>query len=78
MLRCIFTQQETPFGQKKQQQEVNTQLAFDVIKGQKTMEELASEYVVHVNQTSMCKKHLLDTAPALLALGNIKTPRRKR
>ena len=57
---------------------VNTQLALDVIKGQKTMEELASEYVVHVNQTSMCKKHLLDTAPALLALGNIKTPRRKR
>ena len=50
-------------GRKKYSKELKTQIALDAIKGQKTLAELASEYVVHANQISIWKKQLLDAAP---------------
>ena len=51
-------------GRKKYSKELKTQIAVDAIKTQKTLAELASEYVVHANQISIWKKQLLDAAPA--------------
>jgi len=36
------------------------QVALDAIKGQKTVNEIASEYRVHPNQVGQWKKKLLD------------------
>ena len=37
-------------GKKKYSEELKSLIALDAIKGQKTIEELASEYGVHANQ----------------------------
>jgi hypothetical protein len=36
--------------------------SLEEINGQKTIEEFASQYAVHANQTSIWKKQLLDAA----------------
>ena len=51
-------------GRKKYSKELKARIPLDAIKGQKTIAELASEYGVHANQISICKKQLLDAAPA--------------
>ena len=40
-------------------------VALDAIKGQKTVNELASEYGVHVTQINSWRKHLLDAVPVV-------------
>ena len=50
-------------GRKKYSRELKARIAFDAIKGQKTIAKLAFEYGVHANQISSWKKQLLDAAP---------------
>jgi transposase len=57
---CIFNQMVIQNGQKKYSKELKYQIALDTIKGQKTIEELASKYGVHTNKISIWKKQLLD------------------
>jgi hypothetical protein len=47
-------------GQIKCGKELKVRIALDVIKGQKTIAELSSEYGVHVNQIRIWKKQLID------------------
>ena len=47
-------------GRKKYNKELKARIAFEAIKGQKTIAELASEYGIHANQISIWKKQLLD------------------
>ena len=44
-------------------------VAFDAVKGIKTLAELATEYQVHPNQISDWKKQLLTNAPELFSTG---------
>ena len=48
---------------------MKAQIALYAIKCPKTIAELASEYGVHANQTSIWKKQLLDAAPAAFSNG---------
>ena len=45
------------------------QVALDAIKGQKTVNEIASEYRVHPNQVGQWKKKLLDGSADLFSRG---------
>jgi putative transposase len=42
-------------------------LALEVVKGQRTLNEIASEHGVHPNLLLQWKKHLLEELPALFA-----------
>ena len=44
-------------------------VALEAIKGQKTANELAQEFGVHVNQISLWKKQLLEAAPKVFRRG---------
>lgn len=48
---------------KRYNAQTKAQVAIESIRGQKTINELASEYGVHPNQINQWKKHLLETAP---------------
>ena len=62
---------------KKYSKELKARIALDAIKGQKTIAELASEYGVHANQISICKKQLLDAAPDTFTSGKDKGAEKK-
>jgi hypothetical protein len=47
-------------GQIKYGKELKVRIALDVIKGQKTIAELSSEYGVHANRIRIWKKQLID------------------
>jgi len=47
---------------KRYNAQTKAQVAIEAIRGQKTINELASEYGVHPNQITQWKKHLLETA----------------
>lgn len=47
--------------------EFKFQVALEAAKGQKTLNELASEYAVHPNQISTWKQHLLEGGAGLFA-----------
>ena len=64
-------------GRKKYSKQLKSQIALDAIKGQKTIAELASEYVTHANQISIQKKQLLDAAPAAFGCGKDKESEEK-
>ena len=64
-------------GRKKHSNELKARIALDAIRGQKTMSELASEYVVHANQISRWKKQLLEAAPDIFTLGKDKEAEKK-
>ena len=64
-------------GRKKYSKKLKTQIALDAIKTQKTLAELASEYVVHANQISILKKQLLDAAPSAFSNGKDKDAEKK-
>ena len=49
-------------GCKKYSKDLKAQIAFDAIKGHKTIDELASELGLHANPISIWNKQLLDTA----------------
>ena len=44
-------------------------VALEAIKGQRTVNELAQEFKVHVNQINLWKKQLLDMAPEAFSRG---------
>ena len=56
---------------------MKARIAFDAIKDQKAIAELASEYGFHVNQISICKKHLLDVSSTTFSIGKDKDPEKK-
>ena len=51
---------------------MKSRIALDVIKIQKTIAELASEYGVHANQISLWKNQLLDAVPVSFSNGKDK------
>jgi len=49
--------------------EFKAKVAIEAIKGQRTANELAQEFGVHVNQISLWKKRLLESAPEVFSRG---------
>ena len=49
--------------------EFKAKVALEAIKGQRTANELAQEFGVHVNQINLWKKQLLAAAPKVFKLG---------
>ena len=49
--------------------EFKARIALDAIKGQKTLNELASDYKVHPNQIGQWKKRLIDGSADLFSYG---------
>ena len=74
---CIFNQMVIQNGQKKYSKELKYQIALDTIKGQKTIEELASKYGVHTNKISIWKKQLLDADSVAFSNGKDKDAEQK-
>ena len=54
---------------KSYTKEFKTKVAIEVLKGQKTVNEIASEYGVHVSQINGWKKRLLEAAPEIFSRG---------
>ncbi len=54
---------------KSYTKEFKTKVAIEAIKGQKTVNEIASEYGVHVSQINSWKKRLLEAAPEIFSRG---------
>jgi transposase-like protein len=54
---------------KSYSKDFKAKVALEALKGQKTANEIASEYGVHVSQINLWKKHLLDEAPGLFSRG---------
>ncbi len=52
---------------KRYSTEFKTKVAIEVIKGQKTVNEIASEYGVHVSQINGWKKRLMEAAPEIFS-----------
>ena len=51
---------------------MKAKVALEAIKGQKTANEIASEYGVHLTQIAQWKKQALDGLPELFSLGREK------
>lgn len=47
--------------------ELKAKIALEAIKGQRTINEIASRYSVHPNQVTTWKKQALDSLPALFS-----------
>ena len=47
--------------------DMKARIALEAIKGQKTIQEIASHYSVHPNQVTTWKKQAVEGAPALFA-----------
>jgi transposase-like protein len=47
--------------------EMKARIALEAIKGQKTIQEIASHYGVHPNQVSTWKRQLIEATPSLFA-----------
>ncbi len=54
---------------QKYSKEFKAQVALDALRGQKTVVELASEYGIHPNQISTCKKQLSESAAEVFSRG---------
>ena len=54
---------------KSYTKEFKTKVAIEALKGQKTVNEIASEYGVHVSQINSWKKRLLEAAPEIFSRG---------
>ena len=51
-------------------------VAIEALKGQRTINELAQEFGLHVNQITKWKKQLLDAAPVVFSRGKEKDSER--
>ena len=54
---------------KSYSKEFKAKVALEALKGQKTANEIASEYGVHVSQINLWKKQLLEAAPEIFSRG---------
>ena len=54
---------------RKFSKEFKARVALEAIKGQRTANELAHEFGVHVNQINLWKKKLLESAPEVFSTG---------
>lgn len=52
---------------KRYNGEFKARLALEVVKGQRTLNEIASEYGIHPNLLMQWKKQLLDSLPGVFA-----------
>lgn len=52
---------------KKYSSDFKVKVALDAIKGQKTLNEISSEYGVHTTQITQWKKQVLDELPQIFA-----------
>ncbi len=48
--------------------ELKAKIALEAIKGQRTLNEIATHYEVHPNQVTLWKKQVLDELPQLFSL----------
>ena len=54
---------------RKFSKDFKARVALEAIKGQRTVNELAQEFEVHVNQINLWKKKLLESAPEVFSTG---------
>ena len=54
---------------RKFSKEFKARVSLEAIKGQRTANELAQEFEVHVNQINLWKKKLLESAPEVFSTG---------
>jgi transposase-like protein len=54
-------------ARKRYSSEFKARLALEMVKGQRTLNEIASEHGVHPNLLMQWKKQLLDSLPAVFA-----------
>ena len=54
---------------KRYSKEFKAKVALEALKGQKTANEIASEYEVHVSQINTWKKQLWEAAPEIFGRG---------
>ena len=52
--------------------ELKAKIAVEAIKGQRTVQEIASSYRVHPNQVTNWKKQLLDFSPEAFSAGRLR------
>ncbi|WP_139796540.1 transposase [Desulfacinum hydrothermale] len=56
-------------GRRRFSDEFKARVALEAIKGQRTANELAQEFGIHVNQINLWKKQLLEAAPKVFSRG---------
>jgi len=56
-------------GRRRFSKEFKAKVALEAIKGQRTANELAQEFGVHVSQINLWKKQLLEAAPKVFSPG---------
>lgn len=56
-------------GRRRFSDEFKAKVAVEAIKGQRTANELAQEFGVHVNQINLWKKQLVEAAPKVFSRG---------
>jgi putative transposase len=52
--------------------QLKAKIAVEAIKGQRTVQEIASSYGVHPNQVTNWKKQLLDFSPEAFSAGHVR------
>jgi len=62
---------------KQYSKEFKAKVALEALKGQKTANELATEYGVHPNQINTWKKRLLESAPEIFSRGQDREAQRQ-
>jgi len=69
-LRCIFLQynkEDTIEKRKTYDDNFKARVALEVIKGERTISEIASQFKVHPNQITKWKKHLLENVAGVFS-----------
>ena len=54
-------------GRRKFSDEFKAKVALEAIKGQKTGNELAQKFCIHINQINLWKKQLMEAAPKVFS-----------
>jgi transposase len=62
---------------KKLSKEFKAKVAVEALKGQRTVNELAQEFGVHVSQSNRWKKELLESAPEVFGQNKERESKRK-
>jgi putative transposase len=60
------------------EKDFKARVAIEAIKGEKTINEIASVYEVHPNQVSQCKKLALEKLPEVMADGRSRQARQNQ